>query len=230
MVNQKELHNKIYAGEPVIGHRKMSYVSEKFVKDMDMLADVKGDEKVLDVGSGDGKFSNTYPENVIAMDLAKEAGLHTKAPFVTGNALSLPFKSSSFDKVYCQEVIEHFPDQSFVRTAIKEIWRVLKPGGLAIVSTPNENSLVAMIRKTIKGYKEPPGSIHTSMVSLHALRKISTNQGFRVKKTKTYLLPLPIPKYDYNMPSSGMKVLYPLGKFFPKLAHGIIIKMQKPAN
>lgn len=230
MVNQKDLHNRIYAGEPVITHRKMNYVSGKFTADMIRLVDVSGTERVLDIGCGDGIFSTKYSKNVIAMDIAKEAAAHTEAPFSTGNALSLPFKSSSFDKVYCQEVVEHFPDQSYVKTAIREIFRVLKPGGSAIISTPNENSLVGMIRSLYKGYKEPPGSIHTSMVSLHALRKICKKEGFVIEKTFAYLLPLPFPKYDYALPAPAMKALYHMGRLFPKIAHGMILRLQKPEN
>ena len=228
MVNQKYLHNKIYAGEDVIGHRKMKYVSEKFFRDLIRLADIKTNEKILDLGCGDGKFSNIYFKNTTATDIAKMAGNLTKAPFLVSDATCLPFMKESFDKIFCSEVIEHFPDKYYVRKAIKEMYRVLKPGGFAIISTPNENSLIGMIRYAMKGYKEPPGSVHTSLVSLHVLKRICEGEGFEIKKVKTYLLPLPIPKYDYNLPSSAMKVLYYLGAFSPEIAQGIMIKVQKP--
>ena len=81
MVDQKDLHNKIYAGEDAIGHRKMKYVSEKFFRDLIRLADIKTNEKILDLGCGDGKFSNIYFKNTTATDIAKMAGNLTKAPF-----------------------------------------------------------------------------------------------------------------------------------------------------
>src|SRR3989344_6145451 len=157
MVDQKDLHNKIYAGEDAIGHRKMKYVSEKFFKELLKMADIKPGENVLDLGSGDGKFSNIYFKNTIATDIAKGAAHLTKSPFAVSDATCLPFKNKSFDKVFCSEVIEHLPEQSDVRKSIKEMYRVLNPGGFAIISTPNENSLVGLTRYALSGHKEPPG-------------------------------------------------------------------------
>src|SRR5262249_31358454 len=46
----------------------------------------------------------------------------------------LPFRSETFDLVLLLEVIEHLPD---IPHSLREIARVLKPGGTAIVTTPN---------------------------------------------------------------------------------------------
>ncbi len=45
----------------------------------------------------------------------------------------LPFEDASFDLVICSEVLEHIPDE---KTAVREIIRVLKPGGTLVVSVP----------------------------------------------------------------------------------------------
>lgn len=50
-----------------------------------------------------------------------------------GNALSLPFADDCFDKIICSEVLEHIPDYGAV---LKEIKRVLKPGGILAASVP----------------------------------------------------------------------------------------------
>lgn len=53
--------------------------------------------------------------------------------FLAGDALSLPFATDSFDAVICSEVLEHIPDYE---GALREIARVLKPGGVLAVSVP----------------------------------------------------------------------------------------------
>jgi len=58
----------------------------------------------------------------------------TNFSVVTGNALSLLYKNKSFDRVISISVIEHIEKDGDSK-AIKEMWRVLKPGGKLILTT-----------------------------------------------------------------------------------------------
>jgi SAM-dependent methyltransferase len=48
---------------------------------------------------------------------------------------ALPFNEDSFDLIYSMGTIEHFPE---FYVAVKEIYRVLRPGGTAIIGVPNK--------------------------------------------------------------------------------------------
>jgi 2-polyprenyl-3-methyl-5-hydroxy-6-metoxy-1,4-benzoquinol methylase len=103
---------------------------------------------VLDIGGGTGKTSRFFGlqdnRNKLhlvdissqAVDLANGAGICAQE--VNIEASSLPFEAGVFDLVLCMEVIEHLMKPEFV---ISEAYRVLKPGGLLFISTPNLTAL-----------------------------------------------------------------------------------------
>lgn len=54
--------------------------------------------------------------------------------WVQGDGTALPIADASFDRLFCNGSLEHFPD---VRKGMAEIARILKPGGRAVVIVPN---------------------------------------------------------------------------------------------
>ena len=52
---------------------------------------------------------------------------------IRANAEHLPFTSEAFDLIYCSHVLEHVPDD---RTAMHEMYRVMRCGGVAIILIP----------------------------------------------------------------------------------------------
>lgn len=101
---------------------------------------IKGD--LLEVGCGEGRGVRLLLPSVTsytAIDKIEAAvdELKIKYPlgkFVAGNLPPLPFPDSSFDAVVSFQVIEHIKDD---RMFLKEIHRVLRPGGVALITTPN---------------------------------------------------------------------------------------------
>jgi len=100
--------------------------------------------RVLDVGCGTGLFASRLGRElagatVVGCDFShgmlRQAAAHARdAPWVQGNALHLPFRDASFDAVVCTEAFHWFPDQ---RLALAEFFRVLVPGGRALVALVN---------------------------------------------------------------------------------------------
>lgn len=120
--------------------------------DFDRLGLRPGD-RVLDMGAGAGRHSfEMYRRgaDVIAFDqdgdelagvlelfgAMKEAGEvpeGASADIKQGDALALPFAEGEFDRIVAAEVLEHVPADV---EAIKELIRVLRPGGTLAVSVP----------------------------------------------------------------------------------------------
>lgn len=61
------------------------------------------------------------------------ADLHSPYAMLQINMTEMPLESNSFHAIICSHVMEHITDD---RRAIREMFRVLKPGGFAIVSVP----------------------------------------------------------------------------------------------
>lgn len=54
---------------------------------------------------------------------------------VKADICDLPFKDNSYDVIFCNHVLEHIPNDEL---AMQELYRVLKPGGFAIVQIPQD--------------------------------------------------------------------------------------------
>lgn len=90
-------------------------------------------KRALDIGCRDGYWSKRLEQKgyeVVALDLEP----HYEPALKHNVEHGLPFADSSFDVVWCTELIEHLYAPEYV---IQEISRVLKPHGRAIITTPN---------------------------------------------------------------------------------------------
>lgn len=100
--------------------------------------------RVLDLGCGSGYGSQRLAwvaRSVVAVDLAlqnvryaRRRHFHENIRFGVNDARRLPFKAGAFELVTCFEVYEHLAEQEAL---VAEVRRVLAPGGVFFVSTPN---------------------------------------------------------------------------------------------
>ena len=119
----------------------------------DLALNALGDvslKKILDVGCGDGTYAFVLSKLgalVSGQDLdftqiqtANERvygnSNELKGQFICADAKNLMFASNSFDAVFSADFFEHI-DLNTKRHVIKEIYRVLKPGGILVIKTPN---------------------------------------------------------------------------------------------
>jgi SAM-dependent methyltransferase len=101
---------------------------------------------VLDHGCGTGRYFDTlrsaFPDaaitgcdvSAVAVERARE--LHADGAFLVMDGEQIPVEDGSVDLLLSIEVLEHVAD---VDRAVREIGRVLRPGGVAVISTPCAN-------------------------------------------------------------------------------------------
>jgi len=104
-----------------------------------------GHAQVLDAGCGSTapllrKYSDKC--DIIGVDLVRTFPPGVRA--ITADLRQLPFPDSSFSLVCSQSVFEHLTEPQLV---LEEFFRVLRPGGLCIISTPNKYDYTSIIAK-----------------------------------------------------------------------------------
>jgi len=136
----------------------------------------------LDVGCGDGWKSSIFKKiasEVVGLDIsveklsgARERGVQV----VLADALHLPFKDDCFGAVTCFHVIEHLTKSA---QALIEIRRVLRIGGILLLTTPNSRRITCKIgslflrRKT--GSKYPLNPNHYFEYDERSLMNVAQN-------------------------------------------------------
>ncbi|GAB3907812.1 hypothetical protein GCM10029964_106590 [Kibdelosporangium lantanae] len=133
---------------PLTGERTVPGVAEenywfrRHEAAYEALAPYCRDAVVLEAGCGEGYGAALLAEvarTVVGLDYdllatAHVARTYPRVHMVRGNLVGLPLVSGSVDVVANLQVIEHLWDQpGFLR----ECWRVLRPGGHLLVTTPN---------------------------------------------------------------------------------------------
>ena len=109
------------------------------------------DNDVLESGVGMAadhvEWAKSQPRSLTGVDLTSRAIEHTRkrmsligleSQLQEADAESLPFQSESFDVVYSWGVIHHSPD---TQSAVDEVFRVLRPGGIARIMIYHKYSL-----------------------------------------------------------------------------------------
>lgn len=144
--------------------------------------------KVLDVGCGGGRFlarmkkrgwkvEGTDFDHNAAQKVTQKYGIKTHV----GDLPECGLNADDYDAITLNQAIEHLYDP---KATLAECYRLLKPGGLLVMTTPNPRSIGAMLfGQHWRGWEAPR---HLFLYSVDALQQLSVQAGFMVMKADTY--------------------------------------------
>ena len=153
---------------------------------------------VLDLSAGSGHSSEMLARlgfRVVSTEYRMPAPMSTEILRVGGVNLNhpLPFRSGSFDAVNIVEVIEHIENQPQL---IREVSRLLKPGGNLLVSTPNVLNLMSRMRFLFTGFmrgrirpvhysKKPVPAPNIYLLHFYELYYLLFHYGFTISELRS---------------------------------------------
>lgn len=144
-----------------------------------LLRNARSGDRVLDLGCGDGAFAAELVAAGCAVtmaDVAEEALRRARARAPGAEAVKLaegaplPFAEDAFDAVWAGEVLEHVAD---VTGLLAEVRRVLRWGGVLVVTTPWHGRIVAGTDAHFD-----PRADHLRFFSARTLRGVVADAGF----------------------------------------------------
>lgn len=155
---------------------------------------IRTGSKCLDVGCGDGRTAGIWLReqgcDYVGVDVSTNAVREARELRLNARTVddvsSLPFPDASFDAAVCIEVMEHLFQPQL---AAAEALRVLKPGGVLIVTVPNVAYWRRRLDLALLGRWNPIGDElsvaqpwrdpHIRFFNPGALRRMLTSVGFR---------------------------------------------------
>lgn len=149
---------------------------------------------LLDIGTADGLMLNRISEEIpiqllVGIDfsfslLKKNESNHLR--LLNANAIDLPFRDEIFDAVIAIAVIEHIHDGD---SMLKECHRVLRKGGVCVLTTPDPffDKIAILLGQESK-------EEHVNPLNLNGLKSLLSRNGFRVlEATKFMMSPVGFP-------------------------------------
>jgi len=156
------------------------------------LSDLPRSARILEVGCGDGAFTRSlaeYSSAITAVDIShgqieQNARAYPEISFLQHDVSArFPFDDDAFDVIWCSEVLEHLFDPNF---ALREIHRVMAPGGRLLVTVPYhglfKNVLIALFK-----WDEhfAPTHPHIRFFTQNTLKQSVASAGFTEIQTRT---------------------------------------------
>jgi len=222
-------------GEPVVPDPALDRKFEVLTEEMAALLPVAS---YLDAGCGDGRYLaalatlGPLPGRIVGVDIAESildtarratAAAGVEPELLRANLERLPLADAEFDLVVSVQVIEHLLDPA---AGLKELARVLKPGGTLLLSTDNRRNLITRTLNAPRWAVARAARKRNSRVRLnfpHAsfgardLGELMLAAGLAVDKTRTFRFSV------VGVPPSVLRVLNRVDRRLPDAGVGDIL-------
>lgn len=210
---------------------------------LDLIQDYIKSGSLLDLGVGTGLFmeiaiqrgfevSGLDVSDYAIKEVAKRLKIKSNKKLVVSELQSTTFPSQSFDVVNLRHSIEHVKDPAKL---LKQVFRVLKPGGMVSIATPNSYGWHAKIYQNLWPHWSVP--YHIQFFSKQSLKDIVNKAGFKIVVFKTeeltnydlfraFLKRIGIP-INYNRATLLTKIV---NNFLAQIGQGegLLVLAQKP--
>lgn len=187
--------------------------------------------RILDVGCLDGGFSVEFKKTgweVFGCDIsdaikkAKARGIKCRK-FDFENRF--PYNSNFFDGIIAGDVIEHIFDTD---NFLEELYRILKPNGFLVISTPNTawlpNRLLLLLGKRPLNLDYTKGGGHIRAYTMNLLETQLKQKGFTIEKRRADL-------FRFSDKIEFLPFVYSIGrslaKVFPSFSLNLVLKARK---
>jgi SAM-dependent methyltransferase len=169
------LHEKSAGSNHFIDRASRTYALRQLLKHVQGKSPV-----ILEVGSSSGYMVRLMREHfphatIMGSDVAGEtlkrlAASMPDSPLLRFDLVHCPFSDRSVDAVVLLNVLEHIDDDE---TAVKQIYRILKPRGIAVVEVPAGAHLYDVYDEML---------LHRRRYNFPELSRLFTNAGFKIQK------------------------------------------------
>lgn len=195
--------------------------------------------RILDAGCGDGinlafltRFcaERRWPTTIVGADynmLRVGRAQSLVRGLVRASVVDLAFADESFDVILCNQVLEHVPQY---RTALKELRRALRPGGLLIVGVPNEGSWLGQLRNHVLQRSILATTDHVNMFTARRLKSAFAAADLRFVQlaTENFFTPHTTLHGWLNRSAPTRRCLNVLGRMIPSTAAGLLATVERP--
>lgn len=229
-------------------HRLKAHVVFRF------LQKHRGSRRLLDAGAGRGPyafyasrfFTEVYCDEYSASELRHAEAYMSQQSinnmhFKHNDLSETDYEDNYFDAIVCSEVLEHIPARE---RAVRELHRILKPGGTLLISMPQKNSLfyyrVRAKHPRLRGVTDVPlddpdwETLQHIKFTADDIIRLATISGLKLRHTYgANALPLPERVFQILYRSPMLLRLYSLiqtgcERILPRYCAFFFVELQKP--